>query len=354
MTKSKGVQWTLFDDALLREQVTAGTPRKIIARKLGRSEGAVRMRAKFMGLCFPHSLRSQMWSLFEDEQIKMFAAAGRSVAEAAYYLDRTMTALHSRAKRQRIHFRMNSVRNNGWTIEQDDELRALAAKGHDKIEIAAQLTVKRTPFAVRRRATQLQIQVRYTSHPASGGSSRWPPERIKEASDLWQAGWSGKAISDKFGHGFTRSAVIAKIHRYGCGKRVQKQKTQPRKGTANQKRQRAVFNKPQRVKMAPRPPRLRKNDYRIQPPGITTLSAWLPPEAAQNDVARVRHEDLASCHCRWPKGDPKTAIPRGQPLFCGEKRVAGLAYCAEHNQRAYYEVSSVPRLFYPDDAKDAA
>lgn len=352
MTKSKGVIWNLFDDALLREQVNSGASRKVIARHLKRSEGAVRMRAKMLRLRFPHSLRSREWTTGEDEQLRMFAASGRTTAEAAHYLDRTHSAVHSRAKRHRIRFRLHSTRNNGWNLEQDEELTMLAKKGLDKNAIAPLLTVRRTPAAIRRRANKLGLFVPHSPSGPGRRATRWTDARLKECSTLWKAGWTGEALSKKYGD-VSRSSIIAKMHRLGLSRlpvhqdRLKKQQHSPR-----QRAQRAQFNKPKRPALRQIAPKTTKHFALGSIRNHFAKGSALPtelPMVAANDVARITRADLGPKHCRWIVGDPRN-IPYGSPLFCGHQRETGLAYCAAHSRRAFNAVSEAPRQYFFGEA----
>ena len=90
-----GKAWTLFDDATLREMVAQRLRRDGVARALNRTVGSVRERARYLGLKFTH-YRPNGWSAAEDEQLRMFAVAGRKRGEAAHYIGRSRMAIDGR------------------------------------------------------------------------------------------------------------------------------------------------------------------------------------------------------------------------------------------------------------------
>lgn len=134
----------------------------------------------------------------------------------------------------------------------------------------------------------------------------WTDERVEVLTRLWRDGRSAAAIARVLG-GFTRNAVIGKIHRLGLGGRA----TPARPGG-----RRTLRSKPERpAPRTARAPRLRPWPVVIEP----------VPLAGTADIASV-----GAHQCRWPIGDPKAAAF----ALCGRPAVRG-AYCAPHGALAY-------------------
>jgi hypothetical protein len=166
--------------------------------------------------------------------------------------------------------------------------------------------------------------------PAAGddengdGDVTWTDDMILDLGLLWEQGLSCSVIATrlnaKYHTDLTRNAVIGKRKRIGIPDRGD-----PNGGNRTQ----------QRRKKPKRKPRL----FVIN--GRTGKSPMLPthPElmAQPDDLARVAFEDLENHHCRYIVGDPSQL--RGQPMFCGLPRHAGLSYCTGHAARC------IPALF---------
>src|SRR5262245_16635445 len=195
--------------------------------------------------------------------------------------------------------------------EADDALlRALASSGCGSKRIAAKLN--RSYGSVQARAARLRISIKAPAR------KNWEDEENrKRAQDWWREGISGKEIARRLGPPFTRSSVIARMHRDGI-KRAESFITRKRNGKLAAQRRRDTLklkNKP-RPPLRPLPPkgasRFRFKDIRHHF-NFKPAAPWVP-EAA-NDTARISHEELARMHCRWPCGDP-AEIGAFQPLFC--------------------------------------
>lgn len=143
-------------------------------------------------------------------------------------------------------------------------------------------------------------------HP-SRQSNDWTEERTKRAKKLWLDGFSAGEIALKIDGGFSRSAIVAKMHREGLSGRGQpliskrRQKKQRKSfGSFNLPSARALPSKPASEPHVDAPPSL----------GLTVLQ-------------------LTESTCKWPHGD-------GRPTwnFCGQPSLETSPYCAYHDRAA--------------------
>lgn len=136
---------------------------------------------------------------------------------------------------------------------------------------------------------------------------RWAtPGLVERLTELWLRGWSASQIAVELNAGFTRNAIIGKVHRLGITARA----TPARPAIKHATRPHIASHKPKALK-TPLPPR--------QPP-----PAFVAPSQAEG----MAIGDLRHFHCRhpinsWPKGYGEHA------RFCG-KFAAVAPYCPDH------------------------
>lgn len=145
----------------------------------------------------------------------------------------------------------------------------------------------------------------------------------KAVTDLWTEGLSALTIASRLGHGLTRNAVVAKIHRL----RAQGMQLRGRplvRGTA----------------MAKKPKRRRASNIPGGAPArsaaqsrLSLVFSAVPFQATQDDTKPTVKEviDLEKHHCRWPIGE----VGHSDFGFCGQTRFMGLPYCQAHCAISY-------------------
>lgn len=142
----------------------------------------------------------------------------------------------------------------------------------------------------------------------------WTEDRVKKLVELWNAGYSAKAISMEFGD-VTRNAVIGKIHRLDVPKR-----TKPKKiamTSSRKQRDRLTANG---IKISrKRTPRVAKAKMELR------RSEKIKPIKLQNDQF-ITLEFLTEKMCRWPYEFGLS----GSYHYCGRNRLKGKSYCIEH------------------------
>lgn len=160
----------------------------------------------------------------------------------------------------------------------------------------------------------------------------WTDERVELLKKLWQDGLSASQIAKQFG-GFTRNAVIGKVHRLGLS------------GRTDPKIQRQTYVKASRparpVATASAAPRRVAEPTHTAVEKCGTLAPARVCEAIASpasQVVPVRYVEealgtatiltLGDHMCRWPIGDPS----EDNFTFCGRY---GFPYCFEHAQVAY-------------------
>ncbi len=150
--------------------------------------------------------------------------------------------------------------------------------------------------------------------------SHWTQEQVSTLKDLWNKGHSAGDIAQRI-NGFSRNAVIGKVHRLGLSRRT------PRVTEVRVKRRR-ITRKANAIR------RERKTEIcelvaaRINPNAKPMPESTLVPLEGTTPVKLL---DLEHHHCRWPIGDPQDAGFG----FCGCQKAAGTPYCEAHANRAY-------------------
>lgn len=136
---------------------------------------------------------------------------------------------------------------------------------------------------------------------------QWSVEQSDLAKSMWVAGKSSREIAAVLGDGFTRSAIIGKMHR----------EKMPRHTTA------PTFA------FRPRPAHKPSDRARPHIPAspLPLGRVW----KALPGTAPISLLDLSDHTCRWPVGE--------RPFrFCGCETVAGSSYCATHSHASRHVI----------------
>lgn len=151
------------DEAIVACWTTAGDV-MALARRLGRSAGSVRLRAKKLGV---HRVPSRpRWRPYEDAVLRDGYERGLTCAQIALELaERTQTAVAARAAKLGL-----ATYARAWTLREDRDLCQLSRDGFE-LERAAQL-LARTPEALRARARKLGVPPPVTRRSGHAGR-RW-------------------------------------------------------------------------------------------------------------------------------------------------------------------------------------
>jgi hypothetical protein len=151
------------DDAAIRATFGERGDIEELARRLGRSPAALRLRAVKLGLHRP--VRRPRWSASEDAAVRDGYDNGLRCREIARELPgRTPAAVAARARKLGL-----ATHARRWTAADDQRLRQLAA--HHRVEELARV-LGRTPDALRQRARNLGLALRESEAPARSGA-RW-------------------------------------------------------------------------------------------------------------------------------------------------------------------------------------
>jgi hypothetical protein len=151
------------DDAAIRAAYNDRADLQDLATRLGRTTGALRLRATKLGL--HRADRRPRWSLSEDATVRDGYDTGLSCREIARELaGRTPAAVAARAHKLGL-----ATHGRRWTAADDERLRLLAAH-HTLDELARRLG--RTPDAVRQRAAKLELALHEERRLPRGGA-RW-------------------------------------------------------------------------------------------------------------------------------------------------------------------------------------
>lgn len=149
--RPRGCPYNPAEDRALGDALASGHPLPELSRQLGRTEGALRTRARSLGLL--RSARRRRWTRAEDELIREGYEQGlRCDAIAGDLLQgaRTPAAVSARARKLGL-----ASYARVWTAEDDSQLRQLCLAGVPLYAAANQLV--RTPEALRRRARKLGL-----------------------------------------------------------------------------------------------------------------------------------------------------------------------------------------------------
>ncbi len=142
----------------------------------------------------------------------------------------------------------------------------------------------------------------------------WTEERVQTLRKLWTEGLSANQIAKQLACGFSRNAVIGKVHRLGLPGRA----TPPRPTkTVRVTRPRAV----------PTAPRLRT----VAPPRPAKAPIIEVTPKLREDGRLETVQTISSRQCRYPYGDPNEASFG----FCGHSCKKDSQWCADHRLLVY-------------------
>lgn len=140
-------------------------------------------------------------------------------------------------------------------------------------------------------------------------NSRWTDVRSEQLKTLYAQGLSGAKIAAEMDCGFTRNAIIGRIHRLGLELRG---------------------GQPKRLKME-KAPRIQKSRQRYSPESRRVLTIFESAEIIKLRCVEIVSRglslmDLEPSDCRYPfGGDDGNSI-----TFCGHPQLKGSSYCAPH------------------------
>jgi hypothetical protein len=165
LTASPARAYSAGEDAAIRAAYNGQPDLQALSKRLGRSPGALRLRAAKLGLHRP--ARRPRWSHGEDAAVRDGYDSGLSCSEIARELPgRTPAAVAARARKLGL-----ATHGRRWTATDEGRLRVMAAR-HAADELARRLG--RTPDAVRQRAAKL-------------GLTLLEERRLRRAGALWTA-----------------------------------------------------------------------------------------------------------------------------------------------------------------------
>ena len=182
---------------------------------------------------------------------------------------------------------------------------------------------------------------------AKGRPSKWTDELIEQLLKLWEEGLSASDIANALGQGFSRNAVIGKVHRLrAAGKAPARRDTDKRSGKragndGGASRRKTALAAPASAGAATGKGGQALAVQRQEAPRAAAATA---PQN-QLKVASVEEGlvkdimDLKHHSCRWPIGTP------GEEGFsyCGRKAADGGPYCAHHAAVAYTTTTNQKR-----------
>lgn len=171
----------------------------------------------------------------------------------------------------------------------------------------------------------------------SYATGNWIPGSVETLTRMWGEGAPASQIARALGPGYTRSAVLGKVHRLKLAKREERQ-----------------------APIRPKQPKVTTNSgkglafaiARARKEAVTTGVVVSPteailgrgPQGAERFVQPIKtivDDDpvisllqLTEHTCRWPLGDPR------EPDFgfCGQPPMAGKQYCERHHARGTTKV----------------
>ncbi len=159
--------YSAHEDALIADVITQCRPLALLASQLGRSEGALRLHAKHLGLL--ESPPRRCWTTKDDIRLRSGYISGLSVEEIKQRLlpERSKGSIVARA-----HLLGLAEHGRRWTSQHDDKLSLLVQLGLSSTYIARQLG--RTEDAITKRCRLLGLQAPPPDPPQRGGA--WTAE----------------------------------------------------------------------------------------------------------------------------------------------------------------------------------
>lgn len=144
--------------------------------------------------------------------------------------------------------------------------------------------------------------------------SVWTEERVDQLRAMYANGISCSRIAAELGVGFTRNAVIGKVHRMGLPLRGQgRQEPQPKKPRVYKKRE-------HKAKVRIVPANGNSSQLRVIQVSETSLAELRCAEVTPRGLTLL---ELQAGDCRYPYGDSDFT-------FCGHPKISGSSYCPKH------------------------
>lgn len=145
-----------------------------------------------------------------------------------------------------------------------------------------------------------------------GGEVAWPDPHVVRLKELYDRGDSCSQIANElnreFAFGYSRNAVIGKLHRLGIRGGRPKNRGSPR--TPRTPSRPRVERKP-RVKFVP------------AAPAVTLLNAVIHLRDVEVTPLHISILELTAENCHYPYGEE-------QFTFCGHPHLEGFPYCGPH------------------------
>jgi len=213
-------------------------------------------------------------------------------------------------------------KNRKWTPDNIKLLRVLWVQNRTISHIAGQMFPGCTEASVRLKAYYLGLPHRkLDTGPWSEAAEAYLRARWAEG---WSAGKIQIGLETTHGAKVTRSAVIGKAHRLGCGRHPN---SRPDAMSAVRKLKRKSQTN---VSHAWKPRTASPVAFKVEPlpipQGEPDRASWVPLRA------------LEGHSCRWVWGDP--LADHG---YCGREVIPGTSYCQGHLTKVYLPVTTLRR-----------
>ena len=156
----------------------------------------------------------------------------------------------------------------------------------------------------------------------------WTDEIVEQLKQHWGEGKSASHIASLLGHGFSRNAVIGKVHRLGLAGRAKS----PSPAASRPRQSRTLLAGPRPVRPSAVVPRIARGAtaLAIAPQALADTEAEAFESVVVPMSLRVTILELKESMCRWPLGDPTSPDFR----YCGSPANSG-PYCPHHGALAY-------------------
>ena len=195
--------WSQREERLL-EKLYLSTQAIDLAIKLGRTEVAVRSRARQLGIKKnPEKSASsrRIWSEKELKKLKKLWKQGYSRGEIAKMMVRTFASIKAKLKSQ---FKENALQKKYWPTKPWSKRETnYLIKNYPKMSMPQlRIALGRSKGSIRGKAERLNLM--------EEGFEVWSNEEIKTLRRLWQEGYSCPQIAEKIGR--TCSSIQNRIH----------------------------------------------------------------------------------------------------------------------------------------------
>jgi hypothetical protein len=223
-------------------------------------------------------------------------------------------------------------RGEGWTSEHVAQLLGLIAEGKSHAEAASIMD---------RSISAIKSKIGYLNHPrkrpgAEPRDNPWTPERVAMLVKLWGEGKSAKQIADTLE--ITRNSAIGRVHRMGLTRNADAVLTPAQKGA-----HRMTMPKPKVVKVRvfpkPAPPARPPEPATFSGPKVSAITGMRltqepqppksppPREDAWKPLPGTTPQPFGHQGCKWPIDS------ESEPMCCGLKREdAARPYCTAHRK----------------------